>query len=146
MFSLREFSVVSQGYDELTDCSHGAMSGFFPCEGTGLVTFPFKESPIPSSHAFTLPSTQHNLMLHWLSKLYRRMQTSGCWQSVSQMANTLASFFFKMKGSILKPVKRILENWSEHNKMNRPRVTFSSSTALYWEWIHLQKKNLNCSY
>lgn len=81
-------------------------------------------------------------MLHWLSKLYsRRMQTSGCWQSMSQMANALASFFFKMKGSILKPVKRILENRSEHNKVNRPGVTFSSSTALYWEWIHLQKKS-----
>lgn len=47
MFSLREFSIVSQGYYDLIDCRHGARTGFFPCEGTGLVTFPFKESLIP---------------------------------------------------------------------------------------------------
>lgn len=32
----------------------------------------------------------------------------------------------------------MLENWSEHNKVNRSTVTLSSSTALYWGWTHLQ--------
>lgn len=122
------------------------MPGFFPCEGTGLVTFLFQESPnFPSSHAFTLPPTQHNSTLRWSSKWYRRMLTSGCWQCVSQMANTLTSSFFKIKGSILKPVKRILENWSEHNKVNRLSYIF----ILYCPLLRMDpsaEENLNRSY
>lgn len=56
MFSLREFSVVSQGYHKLIDCRHGAMTAFFPCEGTGLVTFRFEESPIPFFSYFLSPT------------------------------------------------------------------------------------------
>lgn len=65
-----EVSTFSRVFAERIQCcflgllsANGAMTGFFPCEGTGLVTSPFKESPIPSSHAFTLPSTQLDVAL-----------------------------------------------------------------------------------
>lgn len=113
-------------------------SSDFPLQGK-----PYSLLPMLS---LSFSPTQCNLMLHWLSKLYRRMQTSGCWQSVSQMANTLASFFFKMKGSILKPVKRILENWFEHNKVNRSSYIFILYCPLLRMDPSAEKKNLNCSY
>lgn len=112
----------------------------FPLWRQGTSGFPLPGKPscplFPSFHS----PTQHNLALRWLSEWYRRMLTCGCWQCVSQMANALSSSFFKIKGDVLKPVKIILKNWSEHNKVSRSTVTLSSSTALYWGWIHLQKK------